>query len=286
VVGKEIMLSGEIERSNRPGQSEQQPAPLSGLIVSQGNKNNGYTVYLLDNILYYQINQNGKSYQIKTTDPVPARFSFKAGLLQDGTMRLMIDDKVVGSAKAADLFRKELELPVRVGQDMNKGNDRVTNYPDSVFFLRAGMNSIKLETLGTDKPVIADANVKVDQVIKVSTVKDIMKYDKALITAKAGTTIQIVLTNTDFMQHNLVVIKPNTLQKVGAAANQLAQDPNGAKMAYVPKMPEVLGATTLVNPGDSFTLTITLPPIPGDYVFVCTFPGHWQMMNGILRVTK
>ena len=124
------------------------------------------------------------------------------------------------------------------------------------------------------------------KVIVLKVVKDVMKYDKQLITAKAGTTIQVVLQNPDFMQHNLVLIKPKTLEKVGAAADMLAQDPNGAKMQYVPKMPEVLYATPMLNPGGKYTLTIKVPDVPGDYPYVCTFPGHWRIMNGILRVTK
>jgi azurin len=33
-------------------------------------------------------------------------------------------------------------------------------------------------------------------------------------------------------------------------------------------------------------LTIKLPNVPGDYPYICTFPGHWRIMKGILRVTK
>jgi azurin len=113
-----------------------------------------------------------------------------------------------------------------------------------------------------------------------------MKYDKELITAKAGTTIQIVLNNPDFMQHNLLLIKPGTTDKVGAAADAMVRDPNGAKLNYVPKMPEVIGATPLINPGGKYTLTIKLPAVPGDYPYICTFPGHWRIMKGVLRVTK
>jgi len=126
----------------------------------------------------------------------------------------------------------------------------------------------------------------VDKTIVLKVVKDVMKYDKILLTAKAGTTIQIVLENPDFMQHNLVLVKPKTMEKVGAAADRLAQDPNGAKMNYVPKMPEVLQATPLINPGGKYTLTINIPDVPGDYPYVCTFLGHWRIMNGILRVTR
>ena len=86
-----------------------------------------------------------------------------------------------------------------------------------------------------------------------------MKFDKQLITAKAGTTIQIIIQNPDFMQHNFVLTKPGTLEKVGAAADRLAQDPNGVKINYVPKMPEVLIATPLINPAGKFTLTFKVP---------------------------
>jgi plastocyanin len=87
---------------------------------------------------------------------------------------------------------------------------------------------------GIAPPAVATG--KIDKTIILKVLKDVMKYDKQLITAKAGTTIQIVLQNPDFMQHNFVLIKPNTLEKVGAAADKLAQDPNGAKMQYVPKI--------------------------------------------------
>jgi azurin len=98
--------------------------------------------------------------------------------------------------------------------------------------------------------------------------------------------VQIIVNNPDFMQHNFVLTKPNTVDKVGEAADKLAQDPNGAKMNYVPKMPEVLQATPLINPAGKFTLTFKVPDTPGDYPYVCTFPGHWRIMRGIMKVSK
>ena len=52
----------------------------------------------------------------------------------------------------------------------------------------------------------------------------------------------------------------------------------------VPPVPQVLFATTLLNPGESVTVQFRAPSQPGDYPFVCTFPGHWRVMNGVLRV--
>ena len=44
--------------------------------------------------------------------------------------------------------------------------------------------------------------------------------------------------------------------------------------------------TTVVvfNAGESFQLNFKAPSEPGDYPFICSFPGHWRMMKGILKV--
>lgn len=292
VKDKEILLSGELERMQpRPGSNMPQGPggnrPLSGVIATQGNRQNGYSLYVQDNKLYFQVNQAGKVYSIATPKELPARFAFRAGLDRDGFIRLHIDSSEVASAKVPGLFKTELTLPVRVGMDNRTGDERVLDYPDSIFILRANITKQKLETLAKETSATATAGAAaVDKKITLNVVKDIMKFDKQLITAKAGTTIRIVLNNPDFMQHNFVLIKPGTSNKVGAAADVMARDGDGAKLHYVPKMPEVLAATPLVNPGDKYVLTITLPNVPGDYPYLCTFPGHWRIMNGILRVTK
>ncbi|RPD51324.1 PVC-type heme-binding CxxCH protein [Paracnuella aquatica] len=293
LAGKEFLISGDVERA-ASGQGAAQnavangPIPFSGMLAAQGDATNGYGVYFLDNKMYFQINQGGKTYKVATAQAVPNKFSFKAGLQKDGTMRLIVDNKDAGTAKAAGVFAKDLEQPLRVGVDRSIGQDRIFEYPDSMFFLRANLTNAKLEMLSPVASATAKATekAKVDKVIVMKVVKDVMKFDKELITAQAGTTVQLVLENPDFMQHNLVLIKPKTLEKVGAAADKLASDPNGAKMQYVPKMPEVLYATPLVNPGGKFTLTMKIPDQPGDYPYVCTFPGHWRIMKGVLRVTK
>lgn len=294
VSNKEILLSGELERMQpRPGSNNPQGqggnSLLSGVVATQGNRKHGYSLYVLDNKMYFQVNQAGKPYSIVTPKELPAKFAFRAGLDKDGAIRLYIDSNEVASTKTGGLFKAELPLPVRVGMDNRKGADRVVDYPDSMFFLRANVTKQKLETLGkaTTTATTTTGAGTIDKTIILNVVKDIMKYDKQLLTAKAGTTIRIVLNNPDFMQHNFVLIKPGTSNKVGAAADLLARDAaDGAKLQYVPKMPEVLAATPLVNPAGKYTLTIKLPNVPGDYPYLCTFPGHWRIMNGILRVTK
>jgi putative membrane-bound dehydrogenase-like protein len=290
VAGKEILLSGDIERGGRGGQGgggRSGPAGYNGMIATQGDNADGYALFLLANKMYFLIHQDGKIYQAATTDTaMPAKFSFKAGLQKNGAMRLFINDKEVATAKATGLFKKELAVPLRVGYDNRKGKERVTDYLDSLFFLRASLSNAKLETLGSSTPAATAATGPAKQTIVIKVIKDVMKYDRQLITVKAGTTVQFVLQNTDFMQHNFVLIKPKTTEKVGAAADNLAKGNDGARLQYIPKMPEVLLATPLVNPGNKYTVTFKIPDTPGDYPYICTFPGHWRIMNGILRVTK
>ena len=48
--------------------------------------------------------------------------------------------------------------------------------------------------------------------------------------------------------------------------------------------PALLGSTPQVAPDRRFTLDLTLPDKPGNYEYVCTYPGHGQLMWGTLKV--
>ena len=47
---------------------------------------------------------------------------------------------------------------------------------------------------------------------------------------------------------------------------------------------ELLHATKMLDNGKSETIKFTAPKKAGEYEFVCTFPGHWQIMRGIMKV--
>lgn len=132
--------------------------------------------------------------------------------------------------------------------------------------------------------VAASATENASQTITIQTVKNEMKYDLTEFTIEAGKTVELVFENPDFMQHNLLVLQAGTLEKVGAAADALATSPDGAAQGYVPDIPEVLAATPLVDPGETVRLTFTAPEEPGAYPYVCTFPGHWRIMQGTMKV--
>ena len=111
-----------------------------------------------------------------------------------------------------------------------------------------------------------------------------LKFDVAKFQVKAGSRIRLVFNNNDDMLHNLVIVKPKTVDKVGQAAIGMGLD--GAEKAYVPALDEVLFHTGLMQPESQETIYFVAPTTPGDYTFVCTYPGHYTLMQGVIKVTR
>ncbi len=124
-------------------------------------------------------------------------------------------------------------------------------------------------------------NGKVDETITVGTVPG-LKFDTQLIQVKAGSKIRLVFNNNDDMLHNLLIVQPGTVSKVGEAALNMGL--KGPNMGYIPEMDDVLYHTGILQPESSETIYLQVPRKKGDYHFVCTFPGHYLVMNGIFRV--
>jgi putative heme-binding domain-containing protein len=121
-------------------------------------------------------------------------------------------------------------------------------------------------------------------VFVVRAIPEQMLYDKTLIVVEAGKPAEIVLINDDAMPHNLVITAPGALEEIGNAAEKMPPVPDAQGRLYVPNSPNVLHATKMVESGQEAKLSFTAPEAPGDYPFVCTFPGHWRRMTGNLAV--
>ena len=123
-----------------------------------------------------------------------------------------------------------------------------------------------------------------DVVIKLSVTSGQMQFDKTELTVAPGQLVELVITNPDTMQHNFVLGLQGSLQTIGAAADELARTPNGPAQQYVPQVQQVLFSTKLIEPGETVTVQFKAPADTGQYPYVCTFPGHWRIMNGVLNV--
>jgi azurin/glucose/arabinose dehydrogenase/lysophospholipase L1-like esterase len=125
-------------------------------------------------------------------------------------------------------------------------------------------------------------------VFVVKTVREQMRYDNAQIVVEAGKPFEIIFENVDGMPHNLVVVPPGQRQAVAESVQTQKPDQLDKQgRAYVPKdEKKFLAATKLIEPGQKETLKLTAPAQEGEYEYVCTFPGHWQIMWGKLIVVK
>jgi len=114
-----------------------------------------------------------------------------------------------------------------------------------------------------------------------------MKYKETEITVPADQEVELVFENTatsPSMQHNVVVLnkapKQSNFQEVGQAGMQA-----GSSNDYVPAdAPTVLAHTPIAKPGDTVSVTFTTPSEPGEYGYLCTYPGHWATMQGTMVV--
>lgn len=114
---------------------------------------------------------------------------------------------------------------------------------------------------------------------------DQMQFDKNEIRAKAGQKVRLTLTHTGKMDikamgHNFVLIQEGVDIAFFAQAALKATDNE-----YIPKSESkiILAHTKLLGGGESDTIEFTVEEA-GVYPFLCTFPGHWGVMQGKLIV--
>ena len=116
-------------------------------------------------------------------------------------------------------------------------------------------------------------------------------YDVKEFTVKAGQKVKITLINpgdsVTRQPHNILICKPGTKDAVGMASNAGLSDPEFLTTKHaVPDSEDVLFASKLVQPDAEDVLEFTAPSEPGDYPYICTYPGHWAIMNGVMKVAE
>ena len=119
---------------------------------------------------------------------------------------------------------------------------------------------------------------------------DKMRFDVTSFDVSPGQKVVITLKNVGTtpkfsMGHNLVVLdKAITEQNIQAKFLDAAA--SAASNEYVPPGDKnVLKATKLLGPNETDTITFNAPFVPGNYLYVCSFPGHYtQGTKGYMNV--
>jgi azurin len=122
-----------------------------------------------------------------------------------------------------------------------------------------------------------------DQVLTVGT-RPGLSYSVKELQVKPGSKVKLVFNNNDDMTHNLVIVRPGAADEVGNLALNMGLE--STKLDYVPNSPKVLFHTRLLQPNSSEAIYFIAPTEPGNYTYVCTYPGHAGVMQGTLKVVK
>ena len=116
-----------------------------------------------------------------------------------------------------------------------------------------------------------------------------MKLDGDVFTVPAGESVEVIFENTatnPSMRHNVVILNKAPSGRIFQRVGEAGVDA-GAASDYVPEMDDlILAHTPVAKPGETVSVTFTAPEEPGDYGFVCTYPGHWATGQGTMQVVR
>lgn len=120
------------------------------------------------------------------------------------------------------------------------------------------------------------------------TAADLLKFDQpTLEVARSCETVKLNFKHTgklakNIMGHNWVLSK-------AADLNGIAQDGLAAGLAnnYIkPGDERVLASTIVIGGGESTSIEFSLAELSdSEYTYFCSFPGHWAVMKGVLKIT-
>jgi azurin len=131
--------------------------------------------------------------------------------------------------------------------------------------LAAAQDAVKVEITGNDQ---MQYNIKAFEVTEGQKVTLSLKHVGQLPEVAMG--------------HNVVILKPGTALPDFATKCATARETE-----YIPADEEtkalIIAHTKMLGGGESDEITFTAPAA-GDYPFLCTFPGHFALMQGVMTV--
>ncbi len=123
--------------------------------------------------------------------------------------------------------------------------------------------------------------------LTIRTVDDQMLYADERFTVPAGEEITLRLDNSGTtspaMLHNVVILNTmdgDVIDRVGEAGLEVGPPD------YVPDDDAIIAYSPMADPGEIVEMTFTAPEEPGEYRYICTYPGHYGVMQGTMVVVE
>jgi len=156
-------------------------------------------------------------------------------------------------------------------------------------FVNAQKVDIKIDSLAD--LAVPPGFEKVDQEVTISTMKAQMKYDVRSFSVKPGAKVKVIFKNPDDLPHNLIFCTPGKSKGKDKGKEVidavLKMGDKGVENNWEPKgHPRILASSGMVQPHKETVFYFKVPKKEGNYPYICTFPGHFQLMNGMMGVSK
>ena len=112
-----------------------------------------------------------------------------------------------------------------------------------------------------------------------------LQFEPRQLRVPPGSRVSLAFKNGDpSMPHNVAIVRADEIDSFGEQSMQLASNPRAIATHYVPEGPAEICFSPILPPGDQYTMYFEAPKQPGEYRLVCTYPGHWRVMQGSLYV--
>ena len=117
---------------------------------------------------------------------------------------------------------------------------------------------------------------------------DQMQFSLKEFEVKAGDDVELEFKNAGSlpkiaMGHNLVILKEG-VSAIAFGGKALQAGANATNALPDAVKDDVLAFTKLLGPGEVEVIKFKAPTKPGIHQFVCTFPGHYAIMRGVMVV--
>ena len=210
---------------------------------------------------------------LPTTADIAESLAYK-GMFSDKNLNTRLS-AILRVADLGDEASDELKAAARAGKE---GGDEWINAALAILEPK--------EEMATQTAEQASLSGLPKAVITINASPSEMVYQQTEISAYEGQAIELLFNNLHPDLHNVVILKAGSdMSSFGEALNAYATNPDAADNAYIPPGSQdlVVASTRVLGLEESERIQISGLP-PGEYPFVCTVPGHWPLMQGVLTI--
>ncbi len=141
------------------------------------------------------------------------------------------------------------------------------------------------EAAATEAPAAEEVSAVADTAYLEIEGNDMMQFNLKELNVTEGQIVKLTLKHVgqmavEAMGHNWVMLKPGTDKATFGAAAVAARE-----SGYIPQdmVDQVIAYTETIGGGQETTVIFDAPAM-GYYDYICSFPGHWGVMQGTLTV--